>query len=407
MDYTLLYVIYIFAFPIIFLVAKLFVTFFHELGHAVAALLFNYKDVEIYVGTNKDNDNYVIDLIDLKINFPKNLLKIKWNGSTYFSKKNENHYKSLVINMSGVIGSSLMSFYCIYKFFNSDSNFLILIILFLVGILSILSIYINLKPITFLNYDYNYIKNDGLNIKLNLFFIINNKQIAKIESLENNKNYKEAIQLLEELKLKNFHPEYMVANRLNLYSLIGNQDKVKLQLEKFATFIHLPQNTINNLILISFGLEHYDLTIKFCEKIFKIDPFDIKSNFYCGFAYFQKENFEIALKYFDKLIDIDDENTKRTIDYFKTFIKYKLGAGNEELLALKSIDCVSVKDFSPLFILGKYFLDIKDYSTALDYFQKVKEFEPKYFTINNYIELTENLNQEKTNNVMSLRINNQ
>jgi len=95
--------------------ARSITTLFHELGHAIPALLFTDKDVVIYIGAYEAVENgWNFSIGRLKGNIMFNPLM--WNGGLTQHSNTHSFWKTLLIILGGPIASMIIAIPLIFLF---------------------------------------------------------------------------------------------------------------------------------------------------------------------------------------------------------------------------------------------------------------------------------------------------
>ena len=132
----------------IFLVTaiKLSTTLFHELGHAIPALIFTKKKVDVYVGSYGDLSK------SIKINLRRLHIYLRWNifdwkiGMCRQEEPVTSYWKNVIILFGGPIASLLISIPLILNYETIESNSLLTFITLVFIASSIYDFFINMVP---------------------------------------------------------------------------------------------------------------------------------------------------------------------------------------------------------------------------------------------------------------------
>ncbi|MPM14209.1 hypothetical protein SDC9_60569 [bioreactor metagenome] len=153
LEYLLLYILLM---PIL--------TFLHELGHAIVAILYTNDEVLIQIGNGTLDYNIKIRRLYIKFAGYKSLIQVAYGQVIW---KNEcTKFRKIIITAAGPVVSVLvflLSTIILYKFYYS-LNYKYTIILRSISFYSLIQFLITAIPLKYKFYPYKYMTSDGYKI---------------------------------------------------------------------------------------------------------------------------------------------------------------------------------------------------------------------------------------------------
>lgn len=357
------------------LIVRPFNILFHELGHAIPAILLTKEKVAIYIGSYGDPDKslkFNIGLLEVWFKYNPFLWRF---GVCVPSAKNISTNRQIIYTLTGPITSFLIAtITCYFAFsYNLHGSLKLILIVFL-G-LSIFDLYVNLiptaKPIKL--YDGRFIYNDGYSLKQLFYYKRFPEEYAQAVDLYNQKQYAEAAILFDNILISGIKEENIF--RLAIISYLQNKDykKAKQLTDNFISLGKMTSDDYSNAGLSYSQLGLHDKAIEFYDKSLQQNPNNKYSLNNKGYTLNLLNRYEEAIPLFDKAIDIDTNFAYSYVNRGLSRIKTgKMNEGIEDIYYSFKLD----KDNSYGYRnLGIYHLDQKEYGEALKLFKKAKELD--------------------------------
>lgn len=146
------------------------ITLIHELGHAIAGLIFTNKDVKIKIGNANLNKKLKILRLIIEFNGYNSIINLNY-GLTEWNKPNK-AYQSIIIYLSGPLFSLLMFILSSYIILICNEYNIIYILFQIFSLLTFIQFIFTIFPIKYKNYAYYKNKSDGYKI----IELLNNKK---------------------------------------------------------------------------------------------------------------------------------------------------------------------------------------------------------------------------------------
>ena len=366
---------YFLVFYLLLLITRTFTVFFHELGHAIPAIIFTKQKVSIYIGSYGDpkkSFKFNIGLLEIWFKYNPFLWEL---GLCVPSAKEISINKQIVYTLTGPLTSSIIAIILCYfaVSYNFHTNVQIVLLSFLVS--SIYDLYTNLIPRStpIKLYDGSYVYNDGYALKqLFSYKKISNKYSDAIE-LFNLKRYADAAHEFDNLILNGLKDENIFRLAISAFIQIKNFKKSQELLDHFMTLGKLNSDDYSNAAYTYSQLNLHVNALELYDKSLSLNPNNIYSLNNKGYTLNLLNRFEEAISIFDKAIEND-----KTYAYSynnRGLAKIKIGKiyeGLEDITISLKLDSNNSYGYRNL---GIYHLDKGEYIQALELFQKAKELD--------------------------------
>ena len=245
----------------------------------------------------------------------------------------------------------------------------------------------------------------------NTFYAQNKKAVALHNEgnvyLEKN-DYDNAIKKFQEAI--NIFPNYLKAIA-GMAAAYRNQENREKSIECFQKIIsidpHCDMLIYHSLEIDFVALSRYDEAVDCCKDALRIDPYDTESLYMLGWLYFKiYDKPDEAIKCFEEVKRIDPEYDPYNVGFWiaEIYIKQngtpntgeeylKLGKAyidqrkyDDALKYLHVATIINPTDEDVYFNLGMIYHQIKkDYDTAIDYFTKVVDINPKHVNAHGFL----------------------
>jgi len=286
------------------MILRLVTTLFHEMGHAIPALLFTNKQVEVYIGSYGNiDDNSFFKFGRLEMYFKWDLLQ--WQiGMCRHMEKIESTIKNVLVILGGPIASLLISIPLIINLKSIYANELLFFLSIIFIASAIIDLVVNLIPFSsgMRMHDGGAAFSDGY-----LLLSIFSRSIKKEKFFEFENNYQDEEYELVIKKGK----EYLQKDRNNRFVynfMIQSFIKLNRSSEALDCFTQLKQiDKLDNEDYFQIGtlynkIGEYDEALKFLNHSFHYNFSDPAVTNQMGYAHLELGNTHEALKLFSETI---------------------------------------------------------------------------------------------------------
>jgi len=358
---------------------------FHELGHAIPAILFTGKKVTIYIGSHGETDKSFkikIGLLDVWIR-----PKYCWTrGLCEPSSTAMSSNQAIIFLIGGPIASLLIATIASYFIFRYDMHGALKLVIIVFLISSIIDFVINIVPSNApIKVDAGELRyNDG-NGLLKLFHLKKfPAQYEKAVETFNNKDYKTAAISFENFLKKGLESEEIFRLAITSFIMIENYAKA-LELETvFKNKFEPTADDYCNSGFIKLQTKLIEDSIIYFKKALVLNPEHTYSLNNLGYVLAIKEQYAEALTYLDKAIELDNEFAYAYTN--RGLVNIKLGNVEDGLSDLQYSMQLDTTNSYTHRNLGVYHLDKNNKKEALVLFQKAKELDPKTYSIDDFIQ---------------------
>ncbi|MEA5258901.1 tetratricopeptide repeat protein [Arcicella aquatica] len=371
---------------LIVLIITPFTVLFHELGHAIPAILMTREKTSIFIGSygNKEKSfHFKIGLLEIWLSYNPLLWRFGLcvppaNGITID--------KQIIYTLTGPLASIFIAIIACYFTFVYDLHGSIKFILVIFFGSSILDLIINLIPRTtpIKLYDGSFIYNDGYQLKqlFNYKWLL--KEYRQAIALYNQQKFDEVASILLNYILKNgLNDEHIYKLTIATFLQLKNYKQVNELAEKFMIYDKMDSNDYFNVGFSYSKLDQYDKALEFYEKSLLLNPDNKYSLDNKAFTFNLLNRFEEAILLFDKSIEIDEKYAYSYSNRGLSKIKIgKIKEGLEDINYSFKLDENNSYNYRSL---GIYYLDKGEYFQALELFQKAKELDNSTYMIDKLI----------------------
>ena len=379
------YLFLILFFLCFFLVARPVTTLFHELGHAIPALLFTKKKVTIYLGSHgdpKNSLNFCVGKIEVWFRYNPFL----WRGGLCRSAAIGTSFtKKFIYLICGPLASILLGCIVCYFAFAYDLHGAIklLVIIFLPS--ALLDLLINIipskKPIIL--YNGNTIHNDGHELKILIKNLVFKRRHAAATKLYDSKEYLKAAVFFERILKRGLEHENVYRSAIAANIASNKLDKALQLYDFFEKKYKLNSADYCQLAMLYGMIDHKEDSLAAFDKSLALDPENIKAFNTRGAFYNIWENYDKAILDFDATISL---NSSYAFSFASRGLsKLKLGDIESGLADInKSFDLDPNNSYGYR-NLGIYYLDAHREADALKNFIRAKELDSNTYIINDLI----------------------
>lgn len=359
----------------ILLITRPLLTVFHELGHAIPAILMTRERATIFLGSYGDTEkSFRLAIGKLEIWIKYNLFK--WKGGLCVPHaSNISINKKIIYTLTGPLASlfiGIISCYMAFALDLADSMSFLFFVFLLVSVFDFLK---NIIPSnrSIILHDGRIGHNDGTS----LMRLFRHKKFPKeyFEAIElyNKKQYKEAAFLFDALLSNGLQDQDNYRWAIYCHLLLKDYSKAKIYFSEFRKQFQMNSEDYSNLGLIYSHYEDHEKAMKFYAKSLKLNPMNSYSLNNKGYTLNILEKYEEAIAFFDKALEIDKSFAYSYNN--RGLSKIKLGRIEEGLHDLSlsfELDPYNSYYFRNL---GIYHQDKGEYGKALKLFLKSKSLD--------------------------------
>lgn len=382
MEYLVIILLFI-ALPV--LITRPFTVIFHELGHAIPAILLTRQPVSIYIGSYGDPEkslHFTIGLLDVWFKYNPFLWRL---GLCVPSAKHISINKQIIYTLTGPLASVVIATLACYFTFTYDfDSFLKVILVIFLGS-SVFDLLVNLSPINtpILLNDGSLAYNDGYQLKQLFYYKKFPKEYKQAVELYNQQKFAEAAITFKDMLNSGIKNENIFRLAISSFLQTKNYKQAKELCDEFIMQGNLNSDDYASVGLAYSHLEQHDKAMDFYDKSLQLNHNNKYSLNNKGFTLNLLNKFQEAIPLFDKAIEIDD-----TFAYSynnRGFAKIKIGKTEEGLEDINKSFKLDENNSYGYRNLGIYHLDKGEYSKALDLFRKAKELDSTTLMIDELI----------------------
>jgi tetratricopeptide (TPR) repeat protein len=369
---------------ILVIITRPFTVLFHELGHAIPAMLLTNDGATIFVGSYGDKKHsfkIAIGKLEIWVRYnPRN-----WHGGLCIPiAKDIPVNKIAIYTLCGPLFSLLIaSILCSLAFVFDASGFLKLVSLFaLVSV--IIDLFNNLIPRTFTGADGVMHHSDG-------HFLFNLKNIKRFpdeftraaELFNTGQDYEQTAKSFDDFISNGFVNEHVYRLGYFSYFFLTNYEKAYSLQKELETKYQFTSDDCYMHALTCDYLKLYDDTDAYFNKSLKLNPENQNALTAVGYQLHKKGEYTEALKHFDKALQIQPDLAHAYTSRSHTYIEL----GNL-VDALKDLEYSLQLDKENSYTyrnLGIYHLAVDNNEQALRYFVQAKEMDNETELIDEYI----------------------
>lgn len=330
------------------MVLRLVTTFFHEMGHAIPALMFTDKKVEVYIGSYGDISK------TLRLNFGRLKMFIKINifdwqiGLCRREGEIKSKWKTALIIIGGPIASLLISIPLMFKLPSLQSQEILFFLVAVFIAAAIIDLVVNLYPSAtpMQMHDGGVAYSDGYSLRHLITESLRPAEYFELKELFHDDKHDALIKRAEHLIEEN--PKHRYLYDFIIASLEHKKEPGKI----IEVYTYLKEH-------MSFDESDY-LTI--------------------GKAYRQLDKYEDALRFFNKYYFKNYTSPELTSEMAANFIS--MGRYNEAIQSLDSMIHNMPAHYPFHLLKGEALIKLKDYESAkqsLDIAKKLNEKDPHLF----------------------------
>ncbi len=364
---------------------------FHELGHAIPAILLTKDKVTIYIGSYGDPaKSKQLNVGLLTVWFRYN--PFSWRlGLCVPGSKSITTWQKIIYILTGPFTSLLFAFVIVYFIFNDkvDDNLAPILIIFLGSF--ILDLIINLtpraKPIKLYNGKFAY--NDGYTILMLLRTRNLPPEYQQAQHLIMQKQFDEAIAVSKSMLVDGVHNPEIFRLAIAASLLAKNYEEAKHLSEEFIELGKMNSDDYGNAGLAFSHLGLHEKAMELFNASLRKNPNNKYTLNNKGYTLNLQNKYKEAIPLFDTAIEID--NTYAYSYCNRGLAKIKLGDPESGLADVHHSFKLDSNNPYGYLNLGIYYFDKGEYEQALKQFKKAKELDSTTFGIDEHIDKTERL----------------
>ncbi|KAA3624229.1 MAG: hypothetical protein DWQ02_23315 [Bacteroidetes bacterium] len=355
------------------LVFRSLTTFFHELGHAIPALMFTRQPVTVYVGSYGDISNsYQLNLGHIKIYFKWNLLD--WKIGLCRHEGVDNFWQNLIILLGGPFASLIIAVPLIWLMATQSLTDGQITIIMIFVAAALIDLAVNLWPSAsgFKLHDGGLAYSDGYIIILLLSRLSLSEEYLQMEKKYEEGKYDEVRQWCEEQISKAEKPpvqEYsllietqkamgLYREALDTYKEFGNNGKLQLNDFKEIGELHVKVNEFMEALKYFNHCLYYNYS--------DADTLNKRAE-----VYIEMSNFEEAINDLNAAIHYQPGVAEMHLN--RSLVKIKTGKLADALEDLTIAEQLTGDNPLLAYYYGLYHHEGRDMSRALNFFKKAKE----------------------------------
>jgi len=380
------------SFPIIFLffallvlITRPFTVLFHELGHAIPAILITGQPVTIYIGSYGNPEksfHFRIGLLEVWFKFNPLLWRL---GLCVPSAKEISINNQIIYTLTGPLASVTIGTVACYFTFAYDLHGFIKLVLIIFLVSSIFDLFLNIMPSNTPTqlYDGRFTYNDGYQLKQLFYYKRFAKEYEQAAEFYNQQKFSEAAAKFKEILSGGIKDDNIYRLAISSFLQVKNFQQEKKMHDGFIMNGNLNSNDYTNAAVCYSRLGLYDKAFEFYDKSLLLNTENMHSLINKGFTLNLLNKFHESISLFDKAIEID-----KTYAYSysnRGFAKIKIGKLDEGLEDINYSIELDEKESYGYRNLGIYHLDKGEYSKALNLFRKAKELDSETHRIDELI----------------------
>ncbi len=368
------------------IIIKLSTTLFHELGHAIPALMFTNKKVEVYIGSYGDSEKTIqLEFGRLKIYLNWNI--ITWQlGMCRHEQIAANLWKETIILLGGPIASLLISIPLLLtlKHIESNSTLQLVSIIFIAA--AAFDFFTNMipssKPIEIHNGKKTYC--DGYALYQIYKRKTSPKQYFELEKLFVAQKYRKVIELGEKMLLTQQNKRYVYDFIIKSLIILNNKKRALKYYETLSNNFQLEDYDSFEIGKLYSSNGDYINALKFFKKFWFKNYKNIELLNAIGNAQIELGLYEEAIKTLITSLNIENNNLQAVLLRSKAYVKLKKYSLAESALRF----AIEINANEPMIYFHLGIINEKRFKhkEAIKYFVLAKEMNCTYPKIDILIE---------------------
>ncbi|UAY53358.1 M50 family metallopeptidase [Ferruginibacter albus] len=353
-------------------IAIFFVTLLHELGHAIPALIFTKKPVEIYLGSYGDKKQS-ISLTIGRLSIWLRYIPLKWRGGLCIAEtKNLSTFQQIIYILGGPLFSLIIAvLFCWWAFYEDQHGAIKLICLF-IAVVSLISFISNLIPHRIKGVD-RALSSDGHKLSLLLKKRRLRSELAEAAECYDRKEYEKAGTLFESFIDKRFEDAAVYRYAIAAFINCKNYKKAYDISKQFEGIYKLVSDDYYTIGLTCLYLKLEEERVNYFKRSLELNPDNAYTLNAMGYVLNTQNKFDEAILFFDRSIAIQPEFSHALNN--RGHAKLEKGQLEEGLKDIQHSLTLDKENSYTYRNLGIYHLLKGEKETALQYFYQSKELD--------------------------------
>ena len=362
-------------FSLLVLITRPFTIIFHELGHAIPAILLTRETVSIYIGSYGDPGKSLhcsIGLLEVWLNYNP----LSWRqGLCVPSAKQISINKQIIYTLTGPLASFAIALMACFFTFTYDLHGFLKLILVIFLASSIFDLIVNLTPRTapIKLYDGRLTYNDGYQLKQLFHYQRFPKAYGHAAELYNQQKFTESAIAFHKMLKSGLKDENIYRLAISSFLQVKNYQQAKEISDEFILHGNLNSDDFASAGISYSQIDQHVKAVEFYNKSLELNPNNKYALNNKGFTLNILDKFYDAIPLFDKAIELD--NTFAYSYNNRGLAKIKIGKVEEGLEDINYSFKLDDNNSYAYRNLGIYHLDKGEYSKALELFRKAKELD--------------------------------
>jgi len=368
-----------------FVLSRIITTFFHEMGHAIPALMYTEGPVKIHLGSygkEKNSAKFIWGRLQTILNF--NVFNWNIGMCSYDGTKNRKHIFWIVLG--GPLFSLIFGGFLLFLILTNNFSDGVITILTVFILAAVFDFFVNMIPSigSMQNDNGEPILSDGT-ILFSLFYSRNfSEEFLKAEDLFGEKKYDEAILLYQ--KIINDDDDKTPYRMSLIQALVDAErfDEAAEQIEILKERNQFGRGDLHWLGEISMKSQKYYEAISYFNDYLYKNYEDVEVLYKRGYCYIQIAEYGKAIQNFDSALIYQPKFNKALT--FRGLAKIRSGYLEEGKSDVEQSMKIDDKDPYIYLTLGYYYQQNRNRDAALENFKKAKEMNIDFHGIDYLIE---------------------
>lgn len=374
---------------VLVILVRPFTALFHELGHALTALLLTRQKVTVYVGSYGDQSKGLrVRSGLLEIWFTNNFFSWQ-SGLCVFSARDLSVSRQLLIVLAGPVASTLIGLSACYLTFTLELHGAVKLIFLVFLGCALLDLVVNLVPRSapILLQDGSIAYNDGYRLKQLLLGRRLPEAYDTAVDAYNQGAYAAALKLFTGMLQQGLQDEQAYRAAVSCCLQLGDYGAARELLAQFSACYELDSNDYGNAGLVYSQLGLHEEGLPYYENSLRLDPSNMYTLHNMAYTLQLLGRYREAIQLFDRAIEVEASFAYAYSN--RGLAKLKSGREEEGLCDIRRSFELEAEHAYGYRNLGIYHLDRREYADALQQFRKAKQSDPATHLIDALLTETE------------------